>query len=222
MRNWFGNQGRTDRFPQKVLITGDDVDEDGKVIHRRKQRTKSTKKSKTTPLPLKEQVIDLLGTRRRKCPSYEVYRGMNWQLGLKERVDTHWEMFKPLLSEGTDLTVAHAEFDKRFSAMELANQTLEIKRQLSNVCGDVKAEVGAEGASSEEHEHIQELVELAEYVPFVLVSFVADKADQSNQQRLGATMQHFVDAVHSKTGMSFIVIGGGCDINKNGGLTQYT
>lgn len=222
MRNWFGNQGRADRSPQKVAVTDDDVGEAGKVSQKQKHRAKPAKKHKATPLPLKEQVIDQLGIWRRKCMSYEQYRGMNWHTGLKERVDVNWDIFKPLLPEGTDLAVARVEFAKRFSAMELVNQTLEIKKQLLNACGDVKAEVEVEGISSEEHERIQDLVELAECVSFMLNIFVAETAYQSNQQRLVATMQTFVDAVHRKTGMSFMVIGGGCDINKNGGLSQYT
>lgn len=214
MHNWFQNNGRSDRFPQKVPITDDDVDEDGNAIPKRRSRARGNTHSK-------KQLMDLFGTKKRKTISYDIYRNMQWDQGLKERVDANWAMFQTSLEEGTDLSVARAEFAERFAAMELANQSLEVKKHLLDACGNVKSETGIEGIPPEERERIQMLIDYAEYVLIVSDMLFVDTTDQSKQQQLVTTLQTTVDALHSQTGMSYFVIGGGCDVKKNGGLIQY-
>ncbi|VDC01548.1 unnamed protein product [Peniophora sp. CBMAI 1063] len=199
IRNWFGNQGRLDRHPRKVLVTENDVDEEGKVLYKFKR---SLGKEGSTFADDLKRISDMF-SRKQRHVKYTDYLLANWQKGLKERADENWAMFSPLLPEGTDREAARKQFNHRFAAMELANQPAEVKKRLPLGSRDTPAESILEELSIEAQAHIQHLVQSSDF-----------------QQYLDTTCQALVNALHKRTGMSFTLLVGGCNIVENGEIRR--
>ncbi|VDC01776.1 unnamed protein product [Peniophora sp. CBMAI 1063] len=202
IRNWFGNQGRLDRRPQKVSVPDpDDDEEERKPVPKARRRIK---KEKPTTLEDMKKVTEMFTTKKKKHAQYDAYYLENLEKGLKERADQNWAVFSPLLPEGTDLAVARAQFNHQFAAMELANQMPRTKQSMVAAYKDAKTEdISDDAVPFETRVHLQELVEFAD-----------------NQQVLRASCQAIVNALFKHTGLSCTLLIGGCDIMNNGGLWQ--
>lgn len=165
IRNWFGNQGRLHRNPQKKSLT-----ENGDIIEEPKapKPRRRVKKEKPTSEEDMKKVADMLAAKKQKHVQYDDYILDNWDKGLRERADENWAMYSLMLPEGTDLELARAQFNHRFAAIELANQLPRAKKSLLHAQSEVKTEVTTDGdVPFEARVHIQELVEMAEYVLYM-------------------------------------------------------